>query len=77
MPFKREFLLTGIVITIVLIAILTNYISDFLSLRQFLDETSFVNFHMVCGLILFFTVFFAEVTKKDSSEEQNTRKIGE
>ena len=67
--FRRKFILTGIVITVVLIAILTNYIADFLSLRQLLDETSFTSFHMVCGLILFYTVFFSEATKKEEKKK--------
>lgn len=63
--FRREFFLTGIVITVVLVAILISYITDLLCLRQFLDETGFASFHMVCGLILFYTLFFVKVTEKE------------
>ncbi|MDH5461123.1 MAG: hypothetical protein OEZ29_01435 [Candidatus Bathyarchaeota archaeon] len=66
---RRQDFQTGVIVSIVIILLLTHYLTDFGGLRQFMDETTYTSFHMVCGLILSYTIFIAEATKKEEKKE--------
>lgn len=66
---KRQDFQTVAIVFIVVILLLTHYLTDFGGLRQFMDDPTYTSFHMVCGLILSYTLFIVEATKKEEKKE--------